>query len=74
MEKVADAHLHVDEMEYHHSSGGAACGESQVGRVEGQLHHGAVRIGVRTGMMRFLWEEKDIVSELGANLDESGLF
>ena len=43
MEKVADAHLHVDEMEYHHSSGGAACGESQVGRVEGQLHHGAVQ-------------------------------
>ena len=45
MEKVADAHLHVDEMEYHHSSGGAACGESQVGRVEGQLHHGADRTG-----------------------------
>ena len=45
MDKVADAHLHVDEMEYHHSSGGAACGESQVGRVEGQLHHGAVRTG-----------------------------
>ena len=45
MEKVADAHLHVDEMEYHHSSGGTACGESQVGRVEGQLHHGAVRTG-----------------------------
>ena len=30
--------------------------------------------GVCPGMMRFLWDEKDIVSELGANLDESGLF